>query len=112
VIAVRHGVELACGQLIDGAEKPIVAGIRSKAADIVLDDARIVRKRLSKRYLSRARQMQCLNAAAYPSPAQVGYIRLGPLIRAELGQARVRVGRVAAERSEAVGWGGRRKPAR
>jgi hypothetical protein len=87
---MRHRVEVARRQLIDGAEKPIVAGIRSKAADIVLDDARIVRKRLSKRYLSRARQMQCLNAAAYPSPK----------------------GRVAAERSEAVGWGGRRKPAR
>jgi hypothetical protein len=74
---MRHGVELACGQLIEGAEKPIAARIRSEAADIVLDDAGIVRECLSERHLSRAGQVQCLN----PSPK----------------------GRVA-ERSEA-GWG-------
>src|SRR6516225_2053739 len=39
----------------------------------------------------------------YPAPAQAEYTRLGPPWGAELGQARVRVGRVA-ERSEA-GWG-------
>ena len=64
MIAMRHRVEVARGQLIEGAEKPIAARVRSKRADIVLDDARIIGKGFSERYLSRAGQMQCLNTAS------------------------------------------------